>query len=246
MTGEVVAFWVVAPLAVLGGVMMVVSRKSVHSALWLAMSMICLAVLYIMQGAAFLGVVQIVVYTGAVMMLFLFVLMLVGVDASDSLVETLRNQRLAAVLGGLGLGVLLIAGVTRVIDLPMVGVDEVNLADGGNVQGLARLIFTQYIWAFEITAALLITAALGAMVLAHRERVVSRRSQREQSEDRTRSDHVPPLPAPGVYARHNAVDTPGLLPGGATSDLTVPGLLTGRATADRTEPPALPQGGDDE
>jgi NADH-quinone oxidoreductase subunit J len=227
MSGSLFAFWVIAPLAVLGGLGMVVSRKAVHSAVWLALSMICLALLYIMQGAVFLGIVQIVVYTGAVMMLFLFVLMLVGVDASDSLVETLRGQRIAAVLAGLGFAALLAGAVARSVDLTPVGVDKVNAADGGNVQGIARLIFTQYIWAFEVTAALLITAAVGAMVLAHREHVVPPRGQRELAEDRTRSAHVPPLPAPGVYARHNAVDTPGLLPGGATSELSVPRALQG-------------------
>ena len=232
MNGEAVAFWIVAPLAVLGGLMMVLSRKAVHSALWLALSMICLALLYIMQGAVFLGIVQIVVYTGAVMMLFLFVLMLVGVDSSDSLVETLRGQRLAAVLAGLGFALLLVIALVRTIDIAPVGVTEANAANGGNVQGIAKLIFTQYIWVFEVTAALLITAAVGAMVLAHREHVIPRLSQRELSEQRTRSAHVPPLPAPGVYARHNAVDTLGLLPDGTPSELTVPRSLT--------------QGGDDE
>ncbi len=226
MTGTQLAFWIIAPLTVLGGLMMVVSRKAVHSALWLALSMICLALLYMMQGAVFLGIVQIVVYTGAVMMLFLFVLMLVGVDASDSLVETLRGQRVAAALAGLGFSVLLISALVRTVDLVPVGIAEANAADGGNVEGIARLIFTQYIWAFEVTAALLITAAIGAMVLAHREDVVPRRTQREQSEDRTRSGHVPPLPAPGVYARSNSVDTLGLLPDGTPSELTVPRSLT--------------------
>ncbi len=226
MTGSAFAFWIIAPLAVLGGLMMVASRKAVHSALWLALSMICLAMLYIMQGAVFLGIVQVVVYTGAVMMLFLFVLMLVGVDASDSLVETLRGQRVAAALAGLGFIVLLISAVGRTTDMTTVGIADANAADGGNVEGIARVIFTEYIWAFEVTAALLITAAVGAMVLAHREQVIERLSQREQSEARTRSDHVPPLPAPGVFARHNAVDTPGLLPDGTTAGLSVPKSLT--------------------
>jgi NADH-quinone oxidoreductase subunit J len=226
VTGNAFVFWIIAPLAVLGGLMMVASRKAVHSALWLALSMICLALLYIMQGAVFLGIVQIVVYTGAVMMLFLFVLMLVGVDASDSLVETLRGQRVAAALAGLGFIVLLISAVGRTTDMTTVGIADANAADGGNVEGIARVIFTEYIWAFEVTAALLITAAVGAMVLAHREQVIERLSQRQQSEARTRSDHVPPLPAPGVFARHNAVDTPGLLPDGTTSGLSVPKSLT--------------------
>jgi NADH-quinone oxidoreductase subunit J len=226
VNGTQVAFWIVAPLAVLGGLMMVVSRKAVHSAMWLALSMICLALLYIMQGAVFLGIVQIVVYTGAVMMLFLFVLMLVGVDASDSLVETLRGQRLAAVLAGLGFALLLISALLHTIDITPKGVTEANAVDGGNVEGIARLIFTQYIWAFEVTAALLVTAAVGAMVLAHREQVIPKLTQRERSEARTRSAQVPPMPAPGVYARHNAVDTLGLLPDGTPSEMTVPKSLT--------------------
>ena len=91
--GEAVVFWVCGTLAVIGAIGLIVSRKAVHSALWVALTMINLAILYIANSAPFLGMVQIIVYTGAVMMLFLFVLMVVGVDSSDSLVETLRGQR---------------------------------------------------------------------------------------------------------------------------------------------------------
>ena len=88
------------------------------------------------------------------------------------------------------------------------GLAEANA--GGNVQGLAALIFTQYLWAFELTGALLITAALGAMVLAHRERFERRKTQRELADERFQpGGHPTPLPNPGVYARHNAVDMPG-------------------------------------
>jgi NADH-quinone oxidoreductase subunit J len=229
--GEELAFWIVAPLAVLGAVMMVLSRKAVHSALWIALTMCNLAILYIMQGAVFLGIVQIVVYTGAVMMLFLFVLMLVGVDASDSLVETLRGQRAAAVVAGLGFGVLLVGAVGRAELGTAVGVADVNAAEGGNVPAIAHLIFTRYVWAFEVTSALLITAAVGAMVLAHRERLTAKLSQRQQSEQRTHSGSPQPLAAPGVYARHNAVDTPGLLPDGSPSEVTVPVALGGAGLA---------------
>ena len=225
MTGEKLAFWIVAPLAVLGGVMMLASRKAVHSALWLALTMCNLAILYIMQGAVFLGVVQVVVYTGAVMMLFLFVLMLVGVDASDSLVETLRGQRVAALVAGLGFGVLLVGAIGRAEMGTSVGVDAINAADAGNVSALARLIFTQYLWSFEITSALLITAAVGAMVLTQRERVFRKKTQRERSEERVRSGSPTPLAAPGVYARHNAVDTPGLLPDGSPAEVSIPAAL---------------------
>jgi len=225
--GEQVAFWIVGPLAVLGGLMMVLSRRAVHSALWLAMTMMCLAAMFVMQGAIFLGVVQVVVYTGAVMMLFLFVLMLVGVDASDSVVETLRGQRAAAVLAGLGLGILLVGAAGRVTIGSSVGVIGAEEADAGNVPAIAHLIFTRYVWAFEVTSALLITAAVGAMVLAHRERVFRRRSQREQSVARTHSGFPQPLTSPGVYARHNAVDTPGLLPDGTPARVSVPAVLGG-------------------
>lgn len=225
-TGEAVAFWILAPLAVLAAIGMLASRKAVHSALLLAMTMLCLAVLYLMQDAPFLGVVQIVVYTGAVMMLFLFVLMLVGVDAADSLVETLRGQRTAAIVAGLGFGGMLVAGIGQVT-VRSVGLGEAN--QDGNVQGLAYLIFSRYVFAFEVTSALLITAALGAMILAHKERHEKRPSQRELSVQRFQPGSYPaPLPPPGVYARHNAVDTPALLPDGSPAPTSVSKVLAAR------------------
>ena len=218
-TGEAVQFWILGIVDVIGALSTVLMRRAVHSALCLAGTMIILAVFYLANGAYFLGVVQIVVYTGAIMMLFLFVVMLVGVTAADSLTETIKGQRVWAVVCGLGFGVLLIAGIANASLKTWTGTGGANA--GGNVQGLARLIFTKYVFAFEITGALLITAAVGAMVLTHRERTERAKTQREMSEERTRSSHVPPLPAPGVYARHNAVDVAGLLPDGTPSELTV-------------------------
>ena len=221
-TGEQIVFWVCAAIAVVGAVGMLISRRAVHSALFIAATMIALAVLYVSQGAPFLGMAQIVVYTGAVMMLFLFVLMLVGVDSTESLVETLKGQRIAGLALALGFAVLLFAAIGNVSYNFAVGIDGANAADGGNVQGIAHLIFDRYLLAFEVTSALLITAALGAMVLAHRERHTPRKSQREQSEDRVRSGEPQNLPGPGVYALHNAVGTPGLLPDGHPTDRSVP------------------------
>jgi NADH-quinone oxidoreductase subunit J len=204
-------------------------KKSVHSALSLAGTMIVLAVFYLAQGAYFLGVVQIVVYTGAIMMLFLFVVMLVGITAADSLKETLKGQRWMAAVCGLGFGILLIAGIANASLDTFAGAGQANAGTGGNVQGLARLVFTNYVWAFEITGALLITAAIGAMVLTHRERTEERRTQRELSEARVREGRqVAPLPAPGTYARHNAVDVPALLPDGTAADLSVSATLRDR------------------
>lgn len=235
-TGEQVLFWILAPVMVVCALGVVLSRKAVHSALLLAVVMVALAMLYIAQDAPFLGVVQIVVYTGAVMMLFLFVLMLVGVDASDSLVETIRGQRVAAITFGLGFGLLLVAGLSRATDLPIAGLAEA--APEGNVVGLAELIFTRYVAVFEVTGALLIVATVAAMVLAHRERTTPRLSQREQAQERFRSGvHPGPQPTPGVYARHNAVDTPALLPDGTPLESSVPAVLVARGGA-RVQRPA--------
>ena len=230
-TGEAAAFWVLAPIAVVAALMIVLSQKAVHSALWMALTMMVLAVLFIMQGGVFLGVVQVVVYTGAVMMLFLFVLMLVGVDASDSFVETLRAQRAVTVLLALGFGGLIVAGIGRTTFPDPVGVGQANDAAGGHVEAIAELIFTQYVFPFEVISALLIIAAVGAMVLTHRERLVPRKTQRELSAERTRSTHPTPLPTPGVYARHNAVDTPALLPDGSPEDTSVPEQLRLRGSS---------------
>ncbi|VEG52885.1 NADH dehydrogenase subunit J [Mycolicibacterium aurum] len=221
---ETVLFWVFAAVAVAGALGVVAAPKAVYSAIWLAVTMIALAVLYIVQDAPFLGVVQIVVYTGAVMMLFLFVLMLIGVDSSQSLVETLRGQRVAAITVGVGFGILLIAGIGSVSVSGVVGLEQAN--DEGNVEGLAALIFTDYLWAFELTGALLITATLGAMLLAHRERFEHRKTQRELAAERfAPGGHPTTLPNPGVYARHNAVDVPARLPDGSGSELSVSAIL---------------------
>jgi NADH-quinone oxidoreductase subunit J len=229
---ETAIFWIFAPLCVLAALGMVFSRNTVHGALFLGTVMLSLAVFYAAQDAPFLAFVQVIVYTGAVMMLFLFVLMLIGVDTRESLVETLRGQRLAAGAAGLGFLLLLFAGIRQASIKSSAGLADANTvkdAQGnvipgqGNVFAIAKLLFTRYIFAFEVTSALLITAALGAMVLAHRERHEPQRSQQDQMRDRFKiGTHPTPLPGPGVYARHNAVDTPALLPDGTASELSVP------------------------
>ena len=229
-TTEAVAFWILGAIAVAGAIGVVAAPKAVYSAMFLAATMIALAMIYVAQDALFLGVVQVVVYTGAVMMLFLFVLMLIGVDSSESLVETLRGQRVAAILAGLGFGILLIAGIGSAATTGFVGLTQAN--QDGNVKGLATLIFTRDLWAFEITSALLITAALGAMVLAHRERFERRKTQRELVIERFRTgQRATPLPNPGVYARHNAVDTFARLPDGSEEDTSVSTIIRRRAVS---------------
>ncbi|HEY6688783.1 MAG TPA: NADH-quinone oxidoreductase subunit J [Propionibacteriaceae bacterium] len=235
ITGAAVAFWLLAPVMILGALGMILARKPVHSALCLAAVMISLAVQYAAQEAPFLFVVQIIVYTGAILMLFLFVLMLVGVDVRESLVETIKAQRPLAVLAGLGFGALLIFAVGNAIVGPTIGLRADNEENGGNTQGIAALIFDRYVFAFEATSALLITAAVGAMVLAHRERLTKRRTQADLAESRMQryaetGQHPGPLPTPGVFARHNAVDTPALLPDRSVSELSVSATLKARGT----------------
>ena len=235
VTGAAVAFWLLAPVMILGALGMILARKPVHSAMCLAAVMISLAVQYAAQEAPFLFVVQIIVYTGAILMLFLFVLMLVGVDIRESLVETIKAQRTLAVLAGLGFGALLVFAVGNAIVGPTIGLRAANAENGGNTQGIAALIFNRYVFGFEATSALLITAAVGAMVLAHRERLSRRRTQADLSESRMKryaesGQHPGPLPTPGVFARHNAVDTPALLPDGTVSELSVSATLKARGT----------------
>jgi NADH-quinone oxidoreductase subunit J len=241
-TGEAVTFWILAPVAVLGALGVLASKKAVHSALLLALTMLSLAVLYLAQDAPFLGVVQVVVYTGAVMMLFLFVLMLVGVDSADSLVETLRGQRIAAVVAALGFGGLLVFSLGDVV-VTNEGLTAAN--KDGNVVGLADLIFSRYVFAFEVVSALLIIAAMGAMVLAHRERHEARATQRDLSVQRFRGgQHPAPLPGPGVYARHNAVDTPALLPDGSPAEVSVSRVLVARGDIRRVPGAITPSSGE--
>jgi len=140
-------------------------------------------------------------------------------------VETLRGQRWAATLFGLGLALLVAGGLYRALkDTPLAGLAAANT--GGNVNQIAELLFTKYLFAFELTSALLITAAVGAMVLAHVEREPGeRRGQRFQSHERVRSGRPQPLPGPGVFATHNSVATPALLPDGSVAPESVTKLV---------------------
>src|SRR5579864_9415737 len=219
-------YWILAVLATGAALGMIIVRRAVHCALMLAVVMLSLATMYAMQGAPFLAFVQIIVYTGAVLMLFLFVLMLIGISSSDSIVETIKGQRLAAGLVAIGLLILLILGIGHAA----IGPATLSKTAGGtdNLSGIATLIFTTYVFPFEVTGALLITAAVGAMVLAHRERATPRPTQRQLAARRLASGHLAPDPPPGVYALHDAADRPALLPDGTTSDLSVSSALSPR------------------
>jgi NADH-quinone oxidoreductase subunit J len=234
-TTRLLVYWVLAVASVAAALGMVLARRAVHCALLLAIVMLSLAVFYLMNGAPFLALVQIIVYTGAVLMLFLFVLMIVGITAADSIIETIRGQRLWAGLAGIAMLVLL----SLVVGHAVIGPAGKNSAQFGNsnVTSLAHLIFTRYVYPFEITSALLITAAVGAMVLAHRERLRPKPTQRELAAARIAGGHPTPLPGPGTYAQHNSVDMPALLPDGSQSELSVSEVLSAGGRAGL--PPAL-------
>lgn len=214
-TGETVLFWIVAPLMVIGATALLFARRTVHIAVSIAGVMVGLAVLYIANEATFLGVAQIVVYTGAVMMLFVFVIMLIGVDSTESLTETIGGQRWLAALAGAGLAVLLIAVVTRAALPQAVGLEAAN-ADT-NAVGVARLIFGDFVFAFELTGALLITAAVGALTLTHRVRLGAKTGQKQLVVAKMQaygagagSQLITNRPSPGIYARHNSADMPAI------------------------------------
>lgn len=214
-TGEAVTFYVLAPIAIVAALGVVFAKNAVHAALALVVDLFCVAAFYAVLDAPFLAAVQVIVYAGAIMILFLFVLMLVGVDSSDSLLETLRGQRVASAVVGAGFLAMFVGVLGNAIDhARATGLDQANSVDGGNVPGVAHLLFTTYVWPFEVTSALLIVAAVGAMVLGHRERDTPRPTQAELMRRRTRGQHPGPFPGPGVYAGHDAVDRPALLPDG--------------------------------
>jgi len=222
---------------------MVWARNAVHSALFLVLTMMSLGVFYVLQAGPFIGLVQIIVYTGAIMMLFLFVLMLVGRDSSDALIETLRGQRTAAILLGLGFAGIVCTGIARALgNVAPAGLDSANT--GGNVQGIAKLLFTKYVFAFEVTSALLITAAVGAMILAHVER---RKEDKVTQADRMKARFAPgnypgPKPGPGVYATSDSVATPALLPDGTFADRSISKILpTRELTGAETAPKGTDQ-----
>ncbi len=245
-TGEQVAFWILGIIALGCAIAMVAARNAVHSALFLVVTMFCLGIFYIIESGPFIGMAQIIVYTGAIMMLFLFVLMLVGRDVSDSLIETLRGQRTAGILIGLGLAALLGSGIVRALgSVDSKGLEAANHAHGGNVPGLAALLFTRYVFAFEVTSALLITAAVGAMILAHVQRPGEKRTQKELSRERFAPGSYPaPKTGPGVFALSNSVATPALLPDGTKSARSVTPLVPARElTAEETRPKDTLTGG---
>lgn len=234
-TGANVAFWIAAPIMVVCALGFLVSRKPVHSAVYMAGVMIGLAVLYGAMDAPFLFVAQIIVYTGAILMLFVFVVMIIGVHSTDSLVETIKGQRPASIVVALGLGILLIVAVGQLATFGApAGLEQANA--GGNVEGLAKLVFHDYVLVFELAAALLIIAPMGALILTHGDELKKKVTQWGSAQDRARAyaeegTHPGALPNSGVYARHNSIASPALLPDGSVAENSLSKALLDRGIA---------------
>lgn len=165
-----VIYAVAATVTLAGALGVVLSANPVHSALMLVMTLFGVAVLFVAQEAHFLAAVQVIVYAGAIVVLFLFVLMLLGVDRSEDIrTERLKAQRPLAVLAGLGVlaGVLVLARNEWVTGAPQVAGDATGGAS--NVSTLARSLFSRYLLAFEVTSVLLVIAVVGAVVLVRRD-----------------------------------------------------------------------------
>ncbi|WP_084402988.1 NADH-quinone oxidoreductase subunit J [Schaalia suimastitidis] len=213
-TGEAVLFWCVAIVMVLGALGVLFFRKAAYAALCMVAVMLGLAVLYLAHGAAFLGTVQIVVYTGAIMMLFLFVIMMIGLGASDEYRMQRPGAIVAAVLIALGLGAIIGGAILRSSATATVG-EQVDPYSDAPVTNLAVELFGQHWFSMELAGILLITAAIGAMLLTHSDHLGPRTDQHGTAEAKMRAfkergRHMGQLPAPGVYALSNAVDVPAL------------------------------------
>jgi NADH-quinone oxidoreductase subunit J len=165
---ELITFVLLAPLSVVTALGMVLTRNAVYSALLLVVNFFCLAGFYVLLEAQFVAAVQVIVYAGAIMVLFLFVLMLLGIGNEEAVRETIKGQRPAAVLLSLGLLVAIVGALLAgVFDAEPASLAAAN--EGGNVQAVGRILFTRYTFAFETAGILLMIAAVGALVLGKRQ-----------------------------------------------------------------------------
>lgn len=213
--GETAFFWVVATVMVLAAIGVATSKKAIHSAVCMVGVMLGLAMIYVSQGAYFLGAVQVVVYTGAIMMLILFVIMMVGVAASDNYMKTPVGLRIGAWVAGLA-GAAILSGALIMASLPATGSVQVSgKAAESNPVALGLQLFTQHLFTVELAGVLLIIAPIGAMFLAQSDRLSKLFKQPETAEAKMLDyaggrRHPGQLPAPGVYSQSNSPDVPAL------------------------------------
>ena len=186
MTVEVVVFFFAAALALGGALGVVLGRNPVHCALMLVVTLVAVAIFFLLQEAQLVAAVQVIVYAGAIVVLFLFVIMLLGVDKEESLRDPIPYQRPAAVaLGAILLAeIFVLAGRTWATGATSARGSVRRPVDGqdlGNIQRVARTMFTDFLWAFELTAVLLVIAVVGAVVLARRSGQRAQLDEHEQA-----------------------------------------------------------------
>jgi NADH-quinone oxidoreductase subunit J len=169
---EGMIFYVIALVTIIAALRVVMGRNAIHSALWLVLVFFCFGALYVLLHAEFVAAIQVIVYAGAIMVLFLFVIMLLRVDRAEELLFKHRTQRAVGVL--LGIALLVGIGVTVMVDLlpgkaGEKSIETLNTLAGGNTQALAEKLFTDYLLPFEFTSVLLLAAIVGAVILAKRK-----------------------------------------------------------------------------
>lgn len=227
-TGETILFAVVALITVACGIGLLTARRAVSAAVNMIAIMICLAVLYVANEAPFLGIVQVVVYTGAIMTLVLFVIMLVGVGGDEPVAGTSSPAQKPLIgLIGAGLLILLAAVAWRGSGLAARGLDEGRAA---SPQDLASLLFGTHVVTMELTGMLLVIAALGALALTHRQRVRDKVTQRGMADAKMRAyaekgAHPGQKPMPGVYASTNTAAAPAISATGEALEESIPRVL---------------------
>ena len=189
-----VVFWVFAPISLGSAIGMLFQRNAVHAALFLIVNFFTIAVFFLILGAPFLFAVQIIVYAGAIMVLFLFVIMLLGVDREETLIEQLRGQRAVAIVLGLGIALELFFAIRAGVGFATRGpenFDEVaNRGLVGNAEALSRVLFRNYFFPFEVTSILLIIAAIAVMVLASRRARAITRAEQAAALGQRGTEHV--------------------------------------------------------
>ncbi len=233
--GEAILFWTTAAFMIAGALGLLVFKKAAYAVLSMVVVMVGMAVLFFALEAPFNGSVQIIVYTGAILMLFLFVIMMIGLGASDDYFRQRRGYIVAAGLGGAGLAVLLVSAI-MVSKVPGPGKFDWDPYSNVPVTSLAARLFQEHWLTIQVVAALLITAAVGAVLLTHSDRLGPKLNQKSVAKARMegfarRGHHVGQLPAPGVYAGTNSVDNPSIAgdtlqvaPGSVPRVLAVRGL----------------------
>ncbi|MBE6482539.1 MAG: NADH-quinone oxidoreductase subunit J [Actinomyces ruminicola] len=231
--GETVLFAVVSAIMVACGFILLTAKRAVNAAVSMILIMICLAVLYVANEAPFLGIIQVVVYTGAVMTLVLFVIMLVGVGGDEPVAAHSAATKWLLAVFGIGLIAVIAAVVWRTAFPAATGLD---VGDEAIPQSLAAVLFGDHVVTMELTGILLITAAVGALTLTHRQRVRPRLSQRDRVDARMRAyaasgAHPGQKPMSGVYASTNTAAAPALSASGEALEESVSPVLRMRGQA---------------